>query len=140
MKLYISGPMRNHPSFNFPAFDHAQKLLEDGGHLCYNPAAHDRETYPDIEQWEGFETGDTEKCPQFDLPTSLSWDFASILDADAIVLLPGWESSSGAKAERFVAEAVGKLVLLLKCWGEKNYYLEADPVHRMAYPTIKETV
>ncbi len=140
MKFYISGPMRNHPSFNFPAFDRAQELLEANGHTCFNPAAHDRTIYPDIESWDGFASGDTALCPKFDLPSSLAWDFASILEADAIVLLPGWEASSGAKAERFVAEAVGKLVLLYKKGVSGAYYLEADSVHRMAYPTFKETV
>lgn len=140
MKLYISGPMRGYPNFNFPLFDHAQRLLEAAGHTCYNPAEHDRETYPDIEEWEGFASGDTGKCPQFNLPTSLAWDFASILKADGIVLLPGWERSSGAKAERFVAEAVGKTVFEIRMDGQRRmrWWLDVTEAPRMAYPQLKE--
>lgn len=138
MKLYLSGPMRGHAFFNFPKFDAAQALLEASGHTVFNPAAHDREVYPDIEEWEGFETGDSEQCPKFNLPTSLAWDFAAILDADAIVLLSGWETSAGAKAERFVAEAVGRMVFVMKPSVVNGYYLEFDSVNRMAFPQFKE--
>lgn len=140
MTLYISGPMRGYPAFNFPLFHHVQRLLEAAGHTCYNPAEHDEEIYPDIEQWEGFASGDTAQCPRFNLPASLAWDFQSILHADGIVLLPGWKNSSGAKAERFVAECVGKAVFEIELAGKHGarWWLSPPAPPCMAYPQIKE--
>ena len=137
MKVYLSGPMRGYPNFNFPAFDDAAERLATLGIQVFNPAAHDRQIYPDIEQWDGFATGDPAQCPQFNLPQSLAWDFQMILDSDAIVLLPGWAQSSGARAERFVAECVGKAVLYYVPNFVGTYYLELDPEASMAYPTVR---
>lgn len=136
MILYVSGPMRGYPSFNFPVFDHAAHVLSEDHHTVFNPVEHDRMLYPDIESWEGFVTGDTALCPKFNLPTSLAWDFQSILRSDGIVLLKGWESSSGARAERFVAEVVGKQVWIINLYGTMRYWLELDNPGRMEYPRL----
>ncbi len=134
--VYISGPMRGYHDFNFPLFDLAAKLLRGAGIDVFNPAEHDREVYPDIERWEGFATGDTAKCPKFILPDSLRWDFASILQADGIVLLPGWRASSGAKAELFVAEATGKMVWELELLSGERFALHPVLNHQMKYPEV----
>lgn len=139
MFVYLSGPMRGYKKFNFPLFDAVTAKLEKVGMRVANPAAHDRQAYPDIERWEGFESGDTTKCPKFILPDSLRWDFSQILQCNAIVLLPGWENSSGAKAERFVAECVGKAVFLYLPYddGRDGFGLILDPRQQMEYPKIK---
>lgn len=134
MKIYLSGPMRGYKQFNFPMFDKAAAKLTKAGFHVANPAAHDRQAFPDIETWEGFESGDTEKCPKFILPESLAWDFAQILSSDAIVLLPGWEKSSGAKAERFVAESVGKMIFLYSDTQPAGLIVDTRP--RMKYPEL----
>lgn len=136
MKVYLSGPMRGHAYFNFPLFDEVAERLRKLGMTVRNPAQHDRDIYPDIEQWDGFETGDPERCPKFNLPQSLAWDFAMILDSDAIVLLPGWEKSSGATAERFVAECIGVAVLYYVPLSDDTFYLEYDSTHMMQYPRV----
>ena len=44
----------------------------------------------------------------FDLKEALLWDLQQVADADGIVLLDGWEKSSGARAELALAAALGK--------------------------------
>src|SRR5262245_23383467 len=41
-KIYIAGPMRGYPSYNFPAFDEAEAALTAGGWRVLSPAAMDR--------------------------------------------------------------------------------------------------
>lgn len=105
-KLYIAGPMRGFPCFNFPAFDEAASTLEAAGIEPISPAQMDRDAFgwgvcPSEDVMAGFSVED-----------ALRRDFQAILGADGIVLLPGWEKSSGATAERFVAETTGKEVYL----------------------------
>ncbi len=103
-KVYVSGPMRGYPGFNFDLFDEATAYLVSKGYDVFNPAAHDRETWPDIESWPGFAEGVPEKCPKFDLEIAMAWDLARVRESDAIVLLPGYHRSSGARRE--IAEAL----------------------------------
>lgn len=135
MKLYLSGPMRGYPNFNFPLFDAVAMRLREDGNIVYNPSENDQVTYPDIDRWPGFAEGDTIRCPKFNMHVSLHWDFARILEANGIVLLPGWEASVGAKAERYVAEATGKNVFL---WfpADGTAYFDIIQV-RMNHPEIK---
>lgn len=137
MTLYLSGPMRGYPNFNFDLFDHVTKLLRKKGHFVFNPAEHDQAVYPNIREWPGFASGDTEQCPQFNLPTSLAWDFGRILDSEGIAMLPGWEKSTGAKAELFVAEACGKSVYLVG-GHVGDVMLVPAMTKRIAYPQLKE--
>lgn len=112
MRFYVSGPMRGHRKFNFPVFDDVTATLRAAGHDVDNPADHDRETQPGIEQWDGFEDGDESRCMLFDLATALKWDLSCVARDEAIVMLPGWEQSTGARIERFVAEQTGSLIYL----------------------------
>jgi hypothetical protein len=102
--IYLAGPMRGYEDFNFPAFDAAAKALRAGGWTVLSPAERDRE--------HGFdETRNT--LDGFDLEAAMTHDLGWIVnDADGIVLLPGWEESTGAKIERLVAETCGKQVWL----------------------------
>lgn len=111
--IYLSGPMRGRPFFNFPLFESVTAGLRKQGHLVHSPAEKDLQKYPNMHNWPGFESGDPHRCPMFNMPDALAWDFTRIIDSwtDGIALLPGWEESVGACAERFVAEMVGK-----KCW------------------------
>lgn len=133
--------MRGYRNFNFPAFDEVARALRHAGHEVFNPAQHDCEVYPNIREWPGFASGDTTLCPEFNLPMSLRWDFARIMDADAIAMLPGWTRSSGAKAERFIAEAVGLPVYDVMLYNDGHVRLALDAEQqRMGYPTLKEQV
>lgn len=110
MKIYVAGPMRGYPEFNFPAFNAAAAKLRAAGHFVFNPAERDNERHgTDISK--GNATGDEEQCARehgFDLRVALAEDADFICrQADAIALLPGWQESRGARAERALAVALG---------------------------------
>lgn len=116
MKIYLAGPMRGVPLFNFPAFDAAAAALRKLGHTVFNPAERDNEHHgTDISK--GNATGceiQATKDHGFNLREALHSDLAFIcLEAEAIALLPGWENSKGVAAERATALALGLPVLVL---------------------------
>lgn len=80
--VYIAGPISGMPDGNKPAFDAAQKWLEQKGYIVLNPHSMPKglseEAYMDI-------------C------------LAMVRHADALCLLKGWQASAGAKAERAYA-------------------------------------
>lgn len=90
MQLYIAGPMRGIPDFNFPAFDAARDRLNAAGHRGISPADSDRSLLKDR---PGAAAADLtpEECMQRDIEL--------ISMVDGIVLLEGWEYSSGAITE-----------------------------------------
>jgi Domain of unknown function (DUF4406) len=106
MKVYLSGPMRGIPDFNFPAFDAAAAYLRSQGHEVFNPAEKDREHDPTGVSWKS-PTGDITKAEAtgvFDRRVAIRADLDYIIDhADAIALLPGWFKSKGANAELWLA-------------------------------------
>lgn len=114
MKIYLAGPMRGYPNFNFPAFDYAAKALRAEGHEVFSPADHDREVNgSDIaDNPTGDETLATKK-DGFDIRKALAADTQFIcLEADCVALLPGWEQSRGAVAEHALAKALGTIIIL----------------------------
>jgi len=96
MKLYLSGPMTGLPELNYPAFREAAKTLRELKHEVYNPA-----------DWEELYSPDG----KFHLKNAFE-DYCKFIihDADAVVLLDGWQNSPGATAEQALALAVGKSV------------------------------
>ena len=95
MRLYLAGPMRGYPEFNFPAFHQGAALLRAAGHEVFNPAEHTEENGLDGSELAG-------------LRVLLGADLAWITGhAEAVVVLPGWEKSLGATAETATARALG---------------------------------
>lgn len=108
MRIYVAGPMRGYPLFNFPAFDDMAAWLRAKGHEVFNPAERDREKF-------GPSTGDSKTgdiaeatAAGFNLRDALGADMAFIAThAEAIYMLVGWEASAGARAEHALAQALG---------------------------------
>lgn len=116
MKVYLAGPMRGMSEFNFPAFHAAAAKLRAEGHEVFSPAESDNIRHgTDISK--GNATGDEELAAKehgFNLRDALREDLEWICrHADAVALLPGWEKSLGANAERAVALALGIMTLRL---------------------------
>jgi nucleoside 2-deoxyribosyltransferase len=95
-KIYIAGPMRGFPKFNFPAFDAAKDRLTLEGWDVLSPADLDREVGFDESQDSG------QPSKEF-LDEALRRDVEAILQADAIYMLTGWKNSTGATAEYWLA-------------------------------------
>lgn len=95
-RLYIAGPMRGYPNFNYEAFHAAAKLLREQSFEVVNPA-------------ENF-NGDT----TLPIETYMLDDFKLLLECDTVVLLEGWEKSEGASTEAVVAKMAGKATINLE--------------------------
>lgn len=88
MNIYLAGPMRGYDELNFPAFRAAAADLRAKGHLVFDPSEN--------------------AAPDADIRQCMAVDTAWICaHADAVALLPDWEKSRGARAERMLAEAIG---------------------------------
>jgi hypothetical protein len=86
--LYIAGPMSGMPDSNYPAFNRAAFALRSIGFEVENPAENPA---PECGSWLGY----------------MRMAVAQVAKVDAIVLLPGWERSEGAKVERQLAVGLG---------------------------------
>lgn len=104
MKVYLSGPMTGLPELNYPTFRGVAKALRAEGYEVYNPA--DWGTFG-VPTGPGVTTGSR----PFDLRRAfLDYTEFIINHAEAVVVLPGWETSPGATAEAALARALGKPV------------------------------
>lgn len=115
MKIYLAGPMRGIPEFNYPAFHAASAKLRADGHVVFSPAEKDIER--DGVDWGKAQTDGDLKAAEakgFSLRQALGDDLAWICsEAEAIALLPGWQHSKGANAERATALALGLEIIIL---------------------------
>jgi hypothetical protein len=114
MRIYLAGPMRGIPQFNFPAFHRAAAQLRAQGHYVFNPAERDEEAHGN--EVSNSATGNLKDVAHtgFNHREAMKADVDWICDhADAIALLPGWEKSKGARAELALAECIGIRVLFI---------------------------
>lgn len=117
---YISGGMTNIPEFNFPLFDSVARRWEAEGNVAFSPAENDRNVLlehgiDDVTQVPGYAEGDVSRYNESigDTKDLFRWDFNTITnECDSIVMIPGWELSTGARWERLVAEALGLRIVL----------------------------
>lgn len=98
MRVYIAGPMRGYPRWNFDAFDAAERRWKAAGHESITPANIDRALGVD----PNADTFDDEL-----LRRTMKIDVEIICSCDAIALLPGWEASAGVTVELALALYLG---------------------------------
>lgn len=105
MRLYIAGPMTGIPDFNYAAFRLADNLLSEVGYDdILNPinacidCTHDSETKPHTWDWY------------------MRSALRMVSLADGIATLPGWEDSTGASTEVFIAGLLKMPVKSLLEW------------------------
>lgn len=91
-KIYIAGPMSGLPALNYPAF-HAKAIeLRAAGHHVENPAENPE---PHCGSWLGY----------------MRMALVQIARCDAVVMLPGWKKSRGARIEHQLASSLGLEVI-----------------------------
>lgn len=126
LKVYLAGPMRGYPEFNFPAFHEAAAVLRNAfGFEVFSPAEKDEEVHGE-EFSKQFKTGSLEAAEStgFSLRRALGDDLEWICkQAEGIVLLPGWEKSKGALAEKATAEALGLKIMFYNDATVEGYLL-----------------
>lgn len=108
--VYCCGPMSNMIDYNFPAFFEAAAELEKQGYKVINPAQMDLDSGWTLEEIKDL---DVAQFQEF-LKGAAKRDLDALQQCDAIALLPGWESSKGARAEKAVAEWLGLETIYLK--------------------------
>jgi hypothetical protein len=101
--------MRGIPEFNFPAFFRGAAWLREHGHEVFSPAENDIKNFGN-NVWTKNKEGDekvAERDHGFDLRRALGDDLEWICKhAQGVALLPRWEGSKGACAEKAVADAL----------------------------------
>ena len=113
--VYIAGPMRGIPDFNFPVFDTARDILVSRGFNVISPADIDREektVHTEAEVEQAYADG---KTPWIDRDLQIIRELKP--GRDCVCLLYGWEASKGARAEAAVAEWAGVRVIPPEVWG-----------------------
>ncbi len=97
MRVYLSGPMTGIPEFNFPRFREVAAHLRAQGHEVVSPAELDEEAgvsvRPDQTHLDG---GSTEYNELLGRDEDV---IANDPDLQALVLLEGWQDSTGAMRE-----------------------------------------
>lgn len=92
MRVYISGPITGHDDGNRAAFAKAAAEIVERGHVAVNP--HNL-PHKHAGQWLDY----------------MREDIAAMLTCDAVLALPGWEASRGAKIEIQLAVDLGLRVV-----------------------------
>lgn len=103
VQVYLAGPMRNYPEFNFPAFADATEKLRARGYKVHSPAEEEARVGFDPKTGR-YPEGKHQRTIRENLRDDLCWICEY---ADLVVLLPGWEQSKGALAEVHCARAIG---------------------------------
>lgn len=140
-RVYVAGPMTGRPDFNRAAFEAARVFLEAPGDEVIDPVSQDILTY-----------GSWEEAIKRPWREHLARDLAIVPTCDEIVLLPGWNVSSGARLELRVALTFGlQISELRREAGDLRYRWsfspadaavalgDADAVHGFAPPALEAT-
>jgi hypothetical protein len=86
--VYLSGAMSGYPDLNFPLFNSLAAELRAIGYEVINPV-------------------DINSDPSAEWVSCIKADIEHVARCRMIAMIPGWESSYGARIERLVAEKMG---------------------------------
>lgn len=111
MRVYLAGPMTGIPAFNIPAFDEAAEYLRGEGFDVVSPAELDSPEIRAISLASPDGAIATLHSHGQTWADFLARDVKLITDGgfDAIVVLPGWDKSRGARLETFVGAGLNGL-------------------------------
>ena len=102
LKIYIAGPMRGVPGFNYPAFNNWERSLRRMGFLVENPA----------KIGKAFGTPEQMNENPALLKMVMDADIRALAKCDAVFALNGWEDSEGARKEMAIALFAGLGIIL----------------------------
>lgn len=109
--VYLSGPISGRPYYEYQnEFREWEAICENKGLVVLNPAKNPK----------GLTAADYMRI-----------SLAQVEAADAIVLLPNWQNSRGAKIEKAYAEYIGKRVFFCK-------FIPWDGSKEAFYPVFEE--
>ena len=101
-RIYIVGPMRGLPDFNYPAFNNYATVYRQVGCEVENPA----------EIGAKYGTPEQINADPALLAAVMAAEIHALETCDAILLLDGWQNSVGAKKELAAALAAGLKIYL----------------------------
>jgi hypothetical protein len=128
MVVYISGAMTNVPGFGFKYFDEAAKDLRARGYEVISPAELDD---PEVREWAlKSPDGKVKNTPNgIRYGDFIGRDIPLVMeDADALVMLEGWEKSKGARIEAYSGWLLDKPI----------YYYRPDCMPQYSDYSLKE--
>ena len=108
--IYIAGPMRGKPNWNYDAFNKAEKILSENGWNVINPATLDTNYQETAELDATPDSFDPDENPKHKDANRriMKRDVDAICDeCDAIFMLKGWQNSQGACAEFYLSCSIG---------------------------------
>ena len=101
-KIYIAGPMRGLPDFNYPKFNDYAELYRSVDWEVENP----------VEIGAGYGTPEQINEDRALLAAVMAAELHALETCDAIYLLDGWHKSEGARKELATAIAYGLKIYL----------------------------
>lgn len=118
-KVYVSGPMTGIEDYNFPAFHDATDSLRSRGFIVVSPAELDEDERGGVPEKPAEDYG-----PEY--IEFLTRDVEHVVGVDALVMLPGWQRSRGARFEAMIAIGLDKPIFSYVT-GERIFFNEAVP-------------
>ncbi len=107
---YLSGPMEDQPEHGIPTLAEAAALLRATGEVVWNPGEHPIAGVPETMEYGAR------------LRLYMVQDLPMVAGARGVIVLPGWEDSTGCCLEVWTAMYLGLPVLRFETWAGKGTF------------------